>query len=233
MSGEAGELVFVYGTLRRGGSEAFRMEGAEFIAEGRVSGLLYKMPEGPGLVLGGTGESSVIGELYRVTAGHLWMLDETAGSPDGVRSCRSRVVVQSLDRDDSWNAWTWEWPGQTDPGAHIDSGDWFDVEHRDRFERRPSVPWFTWIGFFCLVSCVVCLALTLSVYQVTGPWGRLMENGLTVGAALSPFAAVTSLWLAARRGENGIASGCLFVSSAVACVVVLVLVAVSLWAALG
>ena len=40
MSG-AGELLFVYGTLRRGASNAARMEGAEYVRAGRVRGRMY------------------------------------------------------------------------------------------------------------------------------------------------------------------------------------------------
>ncbi len=35
-------MVFVYGTLRRGGSNHFRMEGAEFLSAATVNGRLYR-----------------------------------------------------------------------------------------------------------------------------------------------------------------------------------------------
>ncbi|MEO8614231.1 MAG: gamma-glutamylcyclotransferase family protein, partial [Luteolibacter sp.] len=44
-------MVFVYGTLRRGGSNHFRMDGAEFITAGRIAGRMYKIDWYPGLVL--------------------------------------------------------------------------------------------------------------------------------------------------------------------------------------
>jgi gamma-glutamylcyclotransferase (GGCT)/AIG2-like uncharacterized protein YtfP len=50
------QLVFVYGTLRRGGARSMsvRFPESKFIAEGKVSGSLYDLGSYPGLLLNGS-----------------------------------------------------------------------------------------------------------------------------------------------------------------------------------
>jgi gamma-glutamylcyclotransferase (GGCT)/AIG2-like uncharacterized protein YtfP len=69
-------LVFVYGTLRRGGAGAMsiRFPDSKFIAEAQVSGSLYDVGAYPGLLLDESGPS-VVGEVYEVG-------DETLGELD-------------------------------------------------------------------------------------------------------------------------------------------------------
>ena len=57
--------VFVYGTLRRGGSNHFRMAGADFIAAGTITGRMYKIDWYPGLVLDPAGDE-IHGEVFSV-----------------------------------------------------------------------------------------------------------------------------------------------------------------------
>jgi gamma-glutamylcyclotransferase (GGCT)/AIG2-like uncharacterized protein YtfP len=70
-------LVFVYGTLRRGGAGAMssRFPKAKFIAEAKVSGSLYDLGAYPGLLLNAV-DSSVLGEVYEVGDETLDQLDE-------------------------------------------------------------------------------------------------------------------------------------------------------------
>ena len=68
MSDDSGEFVFVCGDLRRGGSQAFLMESAEFFAEGLVRGKLIVVDGCPGLIPRTWG-GFVKGEIYRVTKG--------------------------------------------------------------------------------------------------------------------------------------------------------------------
>lgn len=75
-------LVFVYGSLRRGGAGAMsiRFPASRFIAEARVSGSLYDLGAYPGLLLDESG-SSVTGEVYEVDDELLKELDDfEAGS---------------------------------------------------------------------------------------------------------------------------------------------------------
>lgn len=127
------ESVFVYGTLRRGGSNHFRMEGAEFVGKGRIVGKIFRIDWYPALVPGG--ESSVKGELYRVCAEHLRALDVFEGIVPGEGESREyrRVKVEvTLDSGEKESAWVWEWIGGLDGAEPLDGDDWL------RYEPNPS-----------------------------------------------------------------------------------------------
>jgi gamma-glutamylcyclotransferase (GGCT)/AIG2-like uncharacterized protein YtfP len=60
--------VFVYGTLRRGGSNDInRLEPApRYLGMGEVKGTLYHIDWYPGLTLGGEEAVTVVGEVYEI-----------------------------------------------------------------------------------------------------------------------------------------------------------------------
>jgi gamma-glutamylcyclotransferase (GGCT)/AIG2-like uncharacterized protein YtfP len=123
------EPVFVYGTLRRGGSNHFRMDGAEFVGGGVIAGTIFKIDWYPALVLGG--ERSVKGELYRVSAGQLRALDVFEGIVPGEGESREyrRVKVEvTLDSGETESAWVWEWIGDLTSAVALDTGDWLEYE---------------------------------------------------------------------------------------------------------
>jgi gamma-glutamylcyclotransferase (GGCT)/AIG2-like uncharacterized protein YtfP len=74
-------LVFVYGTLRRGGAGAMsiRFPNSKFIAEALVTGSLYDLGAYPGLLLNES-NSLVIGEVYEVDDELLKRLDDFEAS---------------------------------------------------------------------------------------------------------------------------------------------------------
>lgn len=123
MSG-ARELVFVYGTLRCGASNHWRMDGAESIAEGTVAGSIHRIEWYPGLVLGG--DSRVVGEVFAVTPDHLAALDEFEGvSAAEIPGCEYRRVKTTVTTaDGAIDAWVWEWIAPVDESKRIPSGDW-------------------------------------------------------------------------------------------------------------
>ena len=120
----ARELVFVYGTLRRGASNHWRMAGAEFVAEGTVEGKIYRIDWYPGMVLGGG--SHVMGEVFAVTPEQLAGLDEfegvSAAETDGSEYRRVETVVAT--DGEAIEAWVWEWIGPVDGAKLVSSGDW-------------------------------------------------------------------------------------------------------------
>lgn len=125
------ELVFVYGTLRRGGSNAFRMDGAEFVGPATVGGVLYRISWYPGLVLEGDGR--VIGEVHRVGPELLRALDEfeglAAGEIEG--SEYRRVKAEALlGGEEELEVWVYEWKGAFNEDERIQSGDWLAVDSR-------------------------------------------------------------------------------------------------------
>lgn len=125
-AGESRETVFVYGTLRRGGSNHFRMDGAGFIAAGRVRGKIYRIDWYPGLVLDEE-DGTVVGEVYAVGTAQLRALDEfeglSAGEIEGSEYRRVRTCFTSDDGHET-SAWVWEWLGPVQESARIASGDW-------------------------------------------------------------------------------------------------------------
>ena len=129
MADDSAELVFVYGTLRRGGSNSFRMDGAEFIASGKVGGRLYSISWYPGLVLD-SGSESVEGDLYRVGSVQLAALDEFEGiSANEIEGAEyRRVQTEVSTRDEVIVAWSYEWKGPVEESKRILSGDWLQVE---------------------------------------------------------------------------------------------------------
>ncbi len=110
--------VFVYGTLRRGGSNHFRMAGAEFVTEGKASGRLYQIDWYPGLVLDAAAEG-IMGEIYQVSPAVLEALDLFEGAE--YRRLQTQV---RLPHGENVSAWVWEWLGTVDESRRITSGDW-------------------------------------------------------------------------------------------------------------
>ena len=116
----AGDHVFVYGTLRRGGSNSFRMDGAEFVGAATVRGKLYPISWYPGLVLDEAADL-VKGEVFRVSAEQLAALDAFEG-PE-YRRVRTEAITASGER---LSAWIWEWAMPVDGGEPIAGGDWLE-----------------------------------------------------------------------------------------------------------
>ena len=120
------ELVFVYGTLRRGGSNHFRMDGAEFISGGRILGRMYRIDWYPGLVLDESGDD-IYGEVYSVDLDMLGDLDSfenvSAGDPEGSEYRRVGTTV-TQPNGETLTAWVWEWLGVTDETQRLAGGDW-------------------------------------------------------------------------------------------------------------
>ncbi len=121
----ARETVFVYGTLRAGASNHFRMAGAEPLGPATVRGRLYRIDWYPGLVIDPEA-CPVTGELYAVEAAHLQALDAFEGLPPGEMECEEyrRVKVAVAVAGGGREAWVWEWRGPVDEAARIGSGDW-------------------------------------------------------------------------------------------------------------
>lgn len=115
-----GVPVFVYGTLRRGGSNAFRMDGAEFVAEATVRGKLYPISWYPGVVLDAEA-APVKGDIFRVSAEQLAALDAFEG-PEYHRVETEAVTAAG----ECLTAWIWEWAMPVDGRDAIAGGDWLE-----------------------------------------------------------------------------------------------------------
>ena len=116
-------LVFVYGTLRRGGAGAMsvRFPEAKFIGDAKVSGSLYDLGAYPGLLVDDS-NSQVSGEVYEVNDETLNELDEFEASSN----YRRKQVELSLGGCRK-AGWTYEPdPEFYSPRTLITSGDWIE-----------------------------------------------------------------------------------------------------------
>ncbi|EJE50805.1 hypothetical protein PMI14_04590 [Acidovorax sp. CF316] len=126
--------VFVYGTLRKGGSnDITRLQPApRFIGFSRIAGTLYHLGAYPGLVLGGTVD--VVGEVYAMEPAlerRLDAIEEISGAPDDEyfkREIALEVGGRSVD------CLVYEInPSRVRSAARIDGGDWMrDVARAPR-----------------------------------------------------------------------------------------------------
>ena len=114
------ERVFVYGTLRSGGTQHGRMAGAEFITYGTVRGRLYRIDWYPGIVPDDAG-AEISGEVYAVGPALLAQLDTFEGS----EFRRVSVEVDCVGgQRPPLTACVWEWIGSADETRRIIGGDW-------------------------------------------------------------------------------------------------------------
>lgn len=124
------QLVFVYGTLRRGGSNHFRMAGGVFVSSGTITGRMYRIDWYPGLVLDGGGEE-IHGEVYSVDPELLSSLDVfeglSAGEIEGSEYRRVETTVVCQDSQ-TLSVWVWEWLGIVDDSQRLSDGDWLKEE---------------------------------------------------------------------------------------------------------
>ena len=94
-------LVFVYGTLRRGGPGAMpiRFPSSKFIADAKVRGSLYDLGPYPGLLLNES-NALVIGEVYEVDEELLNKLDDFEASSHYFR--KQTEVTNGTDISICW-----------------------------------------------------------------------------------------------------------------------------------
>jgi gamma-glutamylcyclotransferase (GGCT)/AIG2-like uncharacterized protein YtfP len=119
------ERVFVYGTLRTGASNAWRMAGSRLLGPGTVRGRLYRVAWYPALVLDPRA-GEVRGELHDVPCAMLPGLDRfegvsAAGEGSEYRRIRARVT---LPGGSEVEAWVWEWRAPMAGLPEISDGEW-------------------------------------------------------------------------------------------------------------
>jgi gamma-glutamylcyclotransferase (GGCT)/AIG2-like uncharacterized protein YtfP len=116
------EMVFVYGTLRRGGSNDFRMVDSRFVAEGAVRGRLYRIDWYPGFVAD-ENAGPVKGEIFMANAEAIAALDDFEGS----EYRRVKIAVDVGEGPAALSkvqAWIWEWLGATSESQRMLGGNW-------------------------------------------------------------------------------------------------------------
>ena len=121
------ELIFVYGALRKGASNDWRMKDAQWLGPAEVSGTLVKIDWYPGLVLGG--ETTVKGEVYEVGPELMKELDdfEGIGLEDECNGEYHRVKAEVIFEEEPLNVWIYEWLKGVEGYPVVESGDWLDA----------------------------------------------------------------------------------------------------------
>jgi gamma-glutamylcyclotransferase (GGCT)/AIG2-like uncharacterized protein YtfP len=78
--------LFIYGTLKRGGSNHARLAGQKFLAAAHTMPgyTLYSLGDYPGMVFQPADRHGVTGEIWEVDAATLAQLDEFEGVPEGL-----------------------------------------------------------------------------------------------------------------------------------------------------
>jgi gamma-glutamylcyclotransferase (GGCT)/AIG2-like uncharacterized protein YtfP len=130
---QKGDLVFVYGTLRKGSHNDLSIQsGAAFVCNDAINGLMYQRGWYPGLKLlkdnGNDFDPSlptVVGEVYEITdprmPGHL---DAYEGYPN--LYSRSQVETRS-----SKLVWVYTYNLTVGENELIASGDWMNQEEQE------------------------------------------------------------------------------------------------------
>ncbi len=121
----AARHVFVYGTLRAGGSNdiARYHPRPQRVGDGVIAGTLYDLGAYPGAVLGG--EGSIRGEVYRITPEVEAALDLLEGvAADGSGEYLKRELDVMVGPQQVMCLVYEIHPGRIEGRTAIDSGDW-------------------------------------------------------------------------------------------------------------
>jgi len=116
------ESVFVYGTLRQNGSNAWRMGKAKFVELATTLGHLYRVDWYPGAIFDQTTGTTLVGELYAVPEDVLLQLDDF----EGQEYERVKIVV-STRTSQQFECWAWQYRLATKSLTKIPSGDWLTI----------------------------------------------------------------------------------------------------------
>ena|SRR2546426_3788537 len=123
-------LLFVYGTLRRGGERHSLLErlGAAYAGKGSVAGEIYDLGAYPGALKSNNKSARVVGEVYQLpnTTQALRTLDEYEGVSDSSAAILysreiAQVTLENGQRLDAWIYWLSRAPQRV---RRIESGDY-------------------------------------------------------------------------------------------------------------
>jgi len=126
------ELLFVYGTLRRGSRHRMHTmlaAAAEFVDTARFQGRLFRVARYPGVTASQDPDDRVVGDVFRLTdpARLLRKLDRYEGcdprDPQAAYVRETRTVV--LGSGDTVTAWVYLYNRSTASLEPIPSGDYF------------------------------------------------------------------------------------------------------------
>jgi gamma-glutamylcyclotransferase (GGCT)/AIG2-like uncharacterized protein YtfP len=119
--------VFVYGTLRRGGSNDINrlVPAPQYVGMGEARGTLYLIDWYPGLTLGGEEAVAVVGEVYRITPELEAVLDDIEQVAPGADSEYFKREVEIAMEGDRVSCLVYEInPARVRGKQVIGNGDW-------------------------------------------------------------------------------------------------------------
>lgn len=179
-------LVFVYGTLRAGASNHFRLEGAKLRGEGWVLGRLYRIDWYPGLLLDEEG-IPVRGEIYEVEREMLRKLDSFEGGE--YERLKHRVYFKGGDEVE---AWLYEYREVVEEGSELVPADW--VQHGEGMKVIPPSSTFS-VATFLLLP----VTLALGIFSLGAGEGGVSRLGWVIGGFLPLLPFLTGRWARRRR----------------------------------
>ncbi len=122
-----GDLLFVYGTLRKGeGADLSIRSGAEFVTDDYINGNIYNLGSFPGVKTTAghfcPGSPSVKGEVFKLTDASITrQLDGYEGYP----YLYDRIVTETAS---GLHVWVYTINRECGENELIKSGDWLDLE---------------------------------------------------------------------------------------------------------
>lgn len=136
-----GQFIFVYGSLRRGGSaDLSKKPNNTFVTEDRVNGELYHIGWFPGVnelvpvekASFNPGKPAVVGEVFTIDHPSLVrLLDVYEGHPDFF----NRILVST---EKGLTVWVYQFPWDVSDKPRIYSGDW--MAYLDMKEPLSEIP---------------------------------------------------------------------------------------------
>lgn len=123
--------ALVYGTLRTGASNAFRMKGAVSLGEATLNARLYRVHEEfPGITLSDDPADIIIGEVFsKISPEMLHQLDVYEGCDEAMpkeKRLYRRVQVKAHSEAGEIRCWVWEYVKPLEEKNRILSGDWLN-----------------------------------------------------------------------------------------------------------
>lgn len=108
--------VFVYGTLRRGGPSHYILADSEFLGPHETEPLytMFRLGQFPAVVV--RGETSIVGEVYRIGDEVLALLDEL--------ECYPQVFSRQKIPTPSGQAWMYVYNRLVGTDESVGHGDW-------------------------------------------------------------------------------------------------------------
>lgn len=130
-------LVFVYGTLRTGASQDYRMRGATSLGSATIQARLYRVHQDfPGITLSGTSSEDLLqGEVFSgVSPALLDELDLYEGCNPALPPAehlyrRVRVSATLQGSGKSKSCWVWEYRRKVKEEDYLANGDWLKNIH--------------------------------------------------------------------------------------------------------